>query len=194
MSSVSRIKLPPLGRLQMLVIEEIRFKTGDACCSILGQGMTCDAGRSAISDWPPRDAGTQQRTSWGRAGKMVESVLWRWSSCHGGQQDRELTHRRLCPYRQGAQIDLDLLAIEIARLDVEIVFDTCGHARRGSHALSEPHRAVAAEYKHCLSQLWCRHTTHACQYSPRLTFTVFPAWRIHGADTPDWTDRFSVCL
>ncbi|EAT85177.1 hypothetical protein SNOG_07711 [Parastagonospora nodorum SN15] len=58
MSSVSYSRLPPLGRLQMLVSEEIRFKIGDACCSIL------DRGRSPNSDWPPSDAGTQPRTSW----------------------------------------------------------------------------------------------------------------------------------
>jgi hypothetical protein len=61
--------------------EEIRFKAGDACCSILGRDMTWAlSGHVRVIGSQPLQGRTQQQFGTGRA--MVPVFSWRWSCCH----------------------------------------------------------------------------------------------------------------
>ena len=59
MSSVSHIRYSPPEGVQMVETEEIRFKIGDACCSIADQGYDVRDCLAHRHDMPILAAGTQ---------------------------------------------------------------------------------------------------------------------------------------
>jgi hypothetical protein len=96
MSSVSYFRLPPLGRVQMRVTEEIRLKIGDACCSILHWAMTSGAGvvgEQRLATAPCRDIAANDL---GAGRSFGGQRAWRWSNREEGNRDRELVHRLPC--------------------------------------------------------------------------------------------------
>lgn len=65
----------------MYATEEIRFKAGDACCSILSQGydVTLSEHMRVIGQQPLQGR-AQKRVGTGRAKESFS--WWRWSRCH----------------------------------------------------------------------------------------------------------------
>lgn len=85
MSSISGIEAPQSKTEQMYGTEEIRFKAGDAWCSILDRDDDVGPVKTRARHWLAPTAGTHARASLGRAEQKV-NVLWRrWSCCHEGE-------------------------------------------------------------------------------------------------------------
>jgi hypothetical protein len=82
MSSVSGIEAPQSKTKQMYGTEEIRFKAGDAWCSILDRDHDVGPVRTRARHWSAPTAGTHARASLGRPEHKVSFLWWRWSCCH----------------------------------------------------------------------------------------------------------------
>ena len=82
MSSVSGIEAPQSKTKQMYGTEEIRFKAGDAWCSILDWDHDVGPVRTRVRHLLAPTAGTHARASLGRAEQKVSFLWWRWSCCH----------------------------------------------------------------------------------------------------------------